>query len=82
MLKRTKSPLVLAVLLLGICFVVMVGLSPTLAGEETAAATTVVLAEAPMSGGSSEASVLPAPVAMFLGIVGLSIIGFRMRKYA
>lgn len=79
MLNGTKSPIVLGVLLLGICFVVLAGLSPALAGEDEA--TSVAMAGSPMTG-SSQASILPAPVAMVLGVVGLSIIGFRMRKYA
>ncbi len=82
MTKRTKSPLVLAVVLLAIGFVVIAAsadLSPAVASQD---ASTVVAVHSPMTSGHAEGSVFPAPVAMVLGVVGLSVIGFRLRKYA
>ena len=85
MLKWTKSPIMVVVLILAIGFIVVAAradLSPALAGQDTAPPTAALGADAPMTGGSSDASVLPAPVAMVLGVIGLSILGWRMRKYA
>ncbi len=83
MTKRTKSPLVLAVVLLAIGFVVIAAsadLSPAVASQD--ASTSIAAVHSPMTSGSAEGSVFPAPVAMVLGVVGLSVIGFRLRKYA
>ena len=71
--------------MLAIGFVVVAvraDLSPALASQDAAAAAAVVSVDASMTGGSSDASVLPAPVALILGVIGLSILGWRMRKYA